>query len=220
MIVIACQKYIYYYLTMDTRKMNISDTVLRRIRAKKRGWVFTPKDFIDLGSRAAIDQTLSRLASKGLIRRLDRGLYDFPKVHAKLGSLSPDMGDLANAKASQTGDIAFASGATAANALGLSTQVPAKPIYATNGKSRIANVAGKTITYKHSRVPILDSISTNANMALQALYYFGKNNITSDIIAKCAKRLDSNDLRQLSKVKPQIPSWLADTILKIETAAR
>lgn len=204
---------------MNARKMNISNTVLRRIRAKKRGWVFTPKDFIDLGSRAAIDQTLSRLASKGLIRRLDRGLYDFPKVHAKLGSLSPDMGDLANAKASQTGDIAFASGAMAANTLGLSTQVPAKPIYATNGKSRIANVAGKTITYKHSRVPILDSISTNANLALQALYYFGKNNITSDIIAKCAKRLDSNDLRQLNKVKPQIPSWLADTILKIENIA-
>ncbi|MBN8649297.1 MAG: hypothetical protein J0L55_15185, partial [Caulobacterales bacterium] len=107
----------------------------------------------------------------------------------------------------------------AANALGLSTQVPAKPIYATNGKSKIANVAGKIITYKHSRVPILDSISTNANLALQALYYFGKNNITSDIIAKCAKRLDSNDLRQLNKVKPQIPSWLADTILKIENVA-
>ena len=108
----------------------------------------------------------------------------------------------------------------AANALGLSTQVSAKPIYATNGKSKTANVAGKTITYKHSRVPILNGISNNANLALQALYYFGKNNITSDIIAKCAKRLDSNDLRQLDKVKPQIPSWLADTILKIETAAR
>jgi hypothetical protein len=203
---------------MSSGKIIISDTVFKRIRAKKRGWVFTPKDFIDLGSRAAIDQTLSRLVSKGLIRRLDRGLYDFPRLHPTLGTLSPDMADLANAKASQTGDIAFASGAMAANILGLSTQVPAKPIYSTNGKSRMADVAGKTITYKHSRVPILDSISQNANLALQALYYFGKNNITSDIIAKCAKRLDSNDLRQLNKVKPQIPSWLADTILKIENA--
>lgn len=203
---------------MSTGKVIISDTVFKRIRAKKRGWVFTPKDFIDLGSRAAIDQTLSRLVSKGLIRRLDRGIYDFPRRHPTLGTLSPDMADLANAKASQTGDIAFASGAMAANILGLSTQVPAKPIYSTNGKSRMADVAGKMITYKHARVPILDSISQNANLALQALYYFGKNNITSDIIAKCATRLDSNDLRQLNKVKPQIPSWLADTILKIENA--
>jgi hypothetical protein len=199
-------------------KIIISDTVFKRIRAKKRGWVFTPKDFIDLGSRAAIDQTLSRLASKGLIRRLDRGLYDFPRRHPILGTLSPDMADLANAKASQTGDIAFASGAMAANILGLSTQVPAKSIYSTNGKSRMADVAGNTITYRHSRVPILDSISQNANLALQALYYFGKNNITSDIIAKCALLLDHNDLRQLNKAKPQIPSWLADTILKIEAA--
>ena len=198
---------------------NISDNILKRIRAQKRGWVFTPKDFIKLGSRAAIDQALSRLTAKGIIRRLDRGLYDYPKLHAKLGTLSPGMADLANAKASQTGDIVFASGAMAANTLGLSTQVPAKPIYATNGKSKIVTIAGRTIIYKHSRVPILDSISNNANLALQGLYYFGKNNITSDIISKCAKRLDSKDLQQLSKVKSQIPSWLADTILKIENAS-
>lgn len=66
--------------------------LVRRIRAKGRGWVFTPKDFLDVGIRATVDQTLSRLARKGAVRRLDRGLYDYPKQHDKLGTLSPSAG--------------------------------------------------------------------------------------------------------------------------------
>lgn len=194
----------------------VSDNVLKRIHANKRGWIFTPRDFIDLGNRVAVDQTLSRLATKGLIRRLDRGLYDFPLADPKLSSFSPDLNDLANAKASQTGDIAFASGAMAANVLGLSTQVPAKLIFATNGKSRIASVAGITITYKNSRVPILDRHFKQCEFGNTSLVLYWQKNMTNDTIAKCAKRLDSNDLRQLNQMKQQIPSLLADTILKIE----
>ena len=114
----------------------VANTITRRIRAKGRGWVFTPKDFLDVGVRATVDQTLSRLARKDDIRRLDRGLYDYPKQHDKLGTLSPSAGDLAQALATKTGDKIFPSGATSANYLGLSTQVPARPVYLTNGSSK------------------------------------------------------------------------------------
>jgi predicted transcriptional regulator of viral defense system len=62
---------------------------LKRARTSGRGGVFTPSDFLDMAGRAAVDQALSRLAKGGRLRRLARGLYDFPKVHPKLGPLSP-----------------------------------------------------------------------------------------------------------------------------------
>jgi len=196
----------------------ITDKITRRIRAKKRGWVFTPKDFLDMGTRAAVDQVLFRLVSRGLIRRLDRGVYDFPKQHDVLGTLSPDAGSLAQAITAQTGDTAFPSGATAANLLGLSTQVPARPVYLTNGRSRVKKIAGRTITLQHARVPLLDHLPGKVNLMLQALSYIGKSRIDNDVITHCARRLDDKDLKALGSAAAQIPGWLADTVQKIRQA--
>jgi len=198
---------------------NITNKITRKIHAKRRGWVFTPKDFMDFGSRAAIDQTLSRLARKGMIRRLDRGLYDYPKQHAVLGTLSPDADRIADAVSAKTGDKVFPSGAMAANYLGLSTQVPAKPSYLTNGASKVRKIAGRTLTFKHARVPILDNAPARVNYTLQALSYLGKDNIDADMIKRCAKRLDSRDLKALNTFRAVVPSWMADVILKIGSAA-
>lgn len=194
----------------------IATTILKRIRAKQRGWVFTPKDFLDVGTRAAVDQTLSRLAKKGLIRRLGRGVYDFPKQHPDLGTLSPNADDLAQALSAKTGDRVFPSGAMAANYLGLSTQVPAKTTYLTNGQSRTKKIAGRTITFKHARVPILDRLSLTANFMLQAFSYLGKDGIDDQAILHCAKRLNDRDIKGLSAATAYIPAWMADIIYQIQ----
>lgn len=194
----------------------VAQTITRRIRAKGRGWVFTPKDFLDIGKRAAVDQTLSRLVRKGTIRRLDRGVYDYPKQHDKLGTLSPCVGDLAQVIAAKTGDKIFPSGAAAANYLGLSTQVPARPVYLTNGASRTKTVAGRTIILKHARVPIMNSVTDRANFVLQALSYLGQSHIDDQIIEQCAARLDNRDMQDLSASVARIPGWMADIILKIQ----
>lgn len=194
----------------------VAQTITRRIRAKGRGWVFTPKDFLDIGKRAAVDQTLSRLVRKGTIRRLDRGVYDYPKQHDKLGTLSPYVGDLAQVIAAKTGDKIFPSGAAAANYLGLSTQVPAQPVYLTNGASRTKTVAGRTITFRHAKVPIMNSVTDQANFVLQALSYLGKSNIDDQIIEQCTARLDARDIKDLSASVARIPGWMADIILKIQ----
>ncbi len=195
--------------------MSTVNHMMRKIRAKQRGWVFTPRDFLDAGTRAAVDQVLSRLAKQGVIRRLDRGVYDFPKQHATLGPLSPSADHLAQAIGAQTGDTVFPSGAAAANLLGLSTQVPAKPVYLTNGRSRTKKIAGRTIVLKHARVPVMDRISGKANFALQALSYLGKDNIDDRIIQQCAKQLDDHDMKDLTTSAAHVPGWMADTILRI-----
>src|SRR5690349_6053062 len=134
----------------------MADKIMKRIRGKGRGWVFTPRYFIDLGTRGAVDMALSRLTQHGSIRRVGRGLYDYPRLHAKLGALSPDADSLAQAVSTQSGDKVFISGAAAANTLGLSTQVPARATYATTGPSRIKTVGGRTLALKHARAPLID----------------------------------------------------------------
>src|SRR5690349_7157 len=85
----------------DMRKsLSLTEQIHKRIRTRGEGAVFVTRDFLDLGSRAAVDQTLSRLAREGIIRRVGRGVYDYPRVNERLGiTLSPSPEDVAAAVA-------------------------------------------------------------------------------------------------------------------------
>lgn len=193
----------------------VADRIIKRVRGKGRGWAFTPKGFLDLGTRASIDMALNRLVQAGHIRRIGRGIYDYPKLHDRLGALTPDADTIVQAVATQNGDTVVASGAQSANRLGISTQVPAKPSYATSGSTRVRKVAGRTIALKRSRAPILDDASPHANAALQMLVHVGKTNIDDDLIRRIAARLDDRDLKALRKAQPLMPGWMSDAVLKI-----
>ena len=112
---------------------SIAAAILKRIRVHGRGWVFTPRDFLDLGTRHPIDLALSRFASDKTIRRLTQGVYDYPRVHKKLGVLAPNPDEVAAVLAAKTGSRMQVSGARAANLLGLTDQVPAQLVYLTDG---------------------------------------------------------------------------------------
>lgn len=193
----------------------VADKIIKRVRGKGRGWAFTPKDFLDLGTRASVDMALTRLVQSGVIRRIGRGLYDYPKLHTKLGALTPDTDTIVQAVATQSGDKVFASGAQSANRLGISTQVPAKASYVTDGTSRVKTVAGRTIALKRSRAPILDDASADVNAVLQMLAHIGKANIDADLLHRLAMQLDDRDLKALRKAQPLMPGWMSDAVLKI-----
>ena len=196
----------------------MTDRIMKRVRGKGRGWVFTPKHFIDFGTRGSVDMALSRLAKAGDIRRIDRGLYDYPRQHATLGALCPQADRLADALSIQSSDRLAPSGAAAANSLGLSTQVPAKASYATSGRTRVKRVAGRNLTLRHSRAPVLDTASASANAVVQALAHLGKDQVDSDAIQRFATRIDDRDMGALLKARPLMPGWMGDVILKIGAA--
>ena len=58
---------------------SIESRIARRVEKRGRGAVFIPTDFLDLGSRQAIDLALHRLVKKGTLRRFARALYEYPK---------------------------------------------------------------------------------------------------------------------------------------------
>jgi hypothetical protein len=92
----------------------------------------------------------SRLAAKGTIRRLARGLYEYPRMHPELGMLSPDIDQVAKALAGKDRICLQPSGAYATNLLGLSEQVPAKVVFLTDGPSRIVKIGRQEIQLRHT----------------------------------------------------------------------
>ena len=112
----------------------LKEAVLRHARNQPEGVPLTAKGLLHLGSRAAVDQTLSRLARSGDLLRAGRGLYVLP-IEGRFGNRAPALEKTAEALATQLGERITNSGAMAANVLGLTTQVPVTPVFLTRGRA-------------------------------------------------------------------------------------
>ena len=192
-----------------------SDSILRRIRAKQRGWVFTPKDFVDIAPRNTIGVTLHRLVEKGIIRNIGHGIYDFPAKHDKLGILSASPDAIVRAIAIQSKSTIQTSCAQSANQLGFDTQVPAKTTYTTSGHSKQKKIANYPMTFSHSKFLNTMPLRPNVSNVINALAHIGKNHITEEIIQKSKNILSQRDKAQLKKILPQLPDWIIQIVLQI-----
>ena len=199
---------------MKAAPSSVPDRILKRARTGGRGSVFTPADFLDMAGRAAVDQALSRLAKGGRLRRLARGLYDFPKVHPKLGPLSPGPDDVAQALARETGSRVQIAGARAANALGLSTQVPAKSTYLTDGPSRRVVLGKRIVDLRHASPKHLIAPGSPAGTVVQALRHLGPVRAT-DVVQVAIRRLSARDKKMLAANAVQAPAWMRPTLVSI-----
>src|SRR5580658_4816312 len=191
---------------------DLTRRVLKRIKAASPGAAFTPKAFADLGNRAAVDQALSRLSKAGKIRRISRGVYDVPKNHPTLGPLSPDPDAVARAIADQSGYRLQPTPARAANALGLSSQVPAKIVYLTDGSSRKIKVGNQTIHFRHAGPRALLGAGTPAGTALQAIRAFGPDHLNDVVIRQLRQNLPPAAKTGLKKLAHHAPQWMASAI--------
>jgi len=198
------------------KHINSTDSrILRRIRSRGRGWVFTPDSFTDLGTRRAVDLALMRHRNSGSIRQLARGLYDYPKTDPQLGMLQPSADDIAHALAGRDASRLQPSGAYAANLLGLSTQVPTRVVYLTDGRTRTVQVGPRQITLKHTTPRNMATAGKSSGLVIQALRYLGRKNVDQRVIEQLDRRLDSDTLKQLMKDIRYAPAWIADIIRKL-----
>lgn len=193
----------------------ICNKVLNRIKRKGRGWVFCPKYFYDLTSRAVVNNTLSRLVSDNVIIRVDRGIYYYPSYNKYVGAVSPNADMLAKVIADNLGMSILPSGAYAANILGLSTQVPASNAYITNKKSMKKKIGNINIYFNKSYIADLKNIPFKVMLIINALNYMGKDGVNADIIKKCSKVLNDSDKKSLLKVSNNLSYWLSVSINKV-----
>lgn len=207
------EKLLYF---SDTRMDTDRSQILSRIRQAGPGRVFTPKDFLDTVNRDAADQALSRLARRGVIKRLARGLYHTPKYNPRLGiDVPPDLDEIAAALGRQTGSRIVPSGAVAANQLGLSTQVPAKPVYFSDGRSRTVRVGQYTVQIKHAQPKDLPAGTPKTALVIQALRYLGKDAITDQVIHTIQSVLSADERRQLLDDAKYATDWLCQAVRRI-----
>ncbi len=194
----------------------LKDKMVRRIRAGGRGKVYVSRDFLDLGRRAAIDHALSRMVKEGMIRRIGRGIFDYPRSNANLGIvLSPDADKVAEAIARKRGSFVQPSGALVANAVGVSTQVPGKNVYLTNGSSGKIRVGKQTLSIKHAAPMVIGTRNKNVSPVLQALYFLGKDGITDEVVDRLSATITDKDKRKLLRQSRYTVGWLSEAVQKI-----
>lgn len=195
--------------------MAVEDRILRRIRGKPVGWVFTPRDFLDFGSYGAVTLALKVICDRGRIRRLARGLYDNPKIHPKLGMLTPTAEQIVQAICTREHSRVQPSGAYAANLLGLSTQVPAKIVFLTDGPSRRIEVGNRAIELKHRAPSAMVAAGKVTGLFVQALKYIGHRNFTDEHLAALQRALTPEQIQQLHRDIALTPAWMAKLIRQL-----
>jgi hypothetical protein len=209
----------------------LENTMLSRIYGRGRGWVFSKKDFSAIGESGSIDRTLSRMAEKGVIRRVMRGLYDYP-AYSKLlkKDLSPDIDQVAHALARKFGWQIQISGNAALNVMGLSTQVPTQYLYLSDGPSKAYQVGNIAIEFKKTRFTQLGLKYTANEILVQAIQALGERTLNQDEKQKIIHYLantsgmkgvaESGQLNEvlvsrILKDTQYVTSWIASNIRQV-----
>lgn len=193
----------------------IDGAILRSIRAKPDASVFSPRHFADFGNADAVRQALSRLVKSGKIRRIRRGLYDLPQAHPITGKTAPDI--MATVRAVMEGSHAQwqFTGAYAANALGLSDQVPAKVIILTDGVPRKVSLGKLTLVFRRAAPRNLLGAGTRAGLVIQALRYLQGSEDMAKHVDRLRKNLDAATKKDLALLTPKLVAWVRPIVQQI-----
>jgi hypothetical protein len=190
--------------------MALPERLLEYARTLPEGAPLRAKELLHLGSREAVDQAMTRLARSGDLSRISRGVYLLP-VKGRFGVKAPPLSTLLKALSSATGEVFAAHGAAAANALGLSTQVPMKPVYLTSGRSRRLKVGGQVLDLRHAPEWQLLLPDERVGDALRALSWSGREEAGS-VLKQLRGKLTPSDRDTLLTLRGRLPSWLAQEI--------
>jgi hypothetical protein len=193
--------------------------ILKRITTQGRGYVFTRKDFQDLAPTGSIGKILSRLVEAGLVRRLGRGLFDYPRINQSLGGeISPDIEQAARSLARKFRWTIMPEGALAANQLGLSLQVPAKIVYLSDGPSKKIQIGNIEIRFKHARPKEMRVGNYASGLVIQALRYLGRSGADRKAIDALRRRLPSKEKKELLKDTRYGTDWIYQVAQRISEA--
>ena len=195
---------------------NVAKKTLARIASLGKGAVFTPKDFLDLASHETVRQILSRLAKEGKIRRLLRGVYEYPAFSKMMNApAAPAPGAIAHAIAHTYGWTIVPTGQTALNMLGLSTQVPAHWQYFSDGPSKNYTWAGGTLVLKHRTNKETTMLSPKTALLVQALKSLGADNIDEATVTTLRSKFNSKERARAVQEARYSTSWVFEIIKRL-----
>ena len=199
---------------MSIERPKIEAKVAEILQGTLKGRVLFVDDFLDLGSPDSIKKALYRLANeKGLLIRLAHGIYLYPKTDKELGTLYPSTEEIAKAIARRDKARIIPTGIYALNRLGLSTQVPMKIVYLTDGATRLIKIGKRTISFKKTSPKNLMTLGEISTLVIQALKEIGQEDIDDEILKKIKIVLKKETKENILNDAKLAPAWI-NKILK------
>ena len=198
------------------RKETYHEKIKERITTSKKGTIFVISDFTDIAPIPTIKKVLSRLVEDKTIRRVMRGIYEYPTYNAFLEEyVAPSPHEIAKALGRNFGWTIVPYQDAALNMLGLSTQVPASWTYATNGPYKEYAYGNVTIQFKHTSNKDITNLSAKFALIIQALKAIGRDKIDGDVIKKFSDILTPDEKESLIEETKRSSAWISGTIKQI-----
>jgi len=194
--------------------MKLYNKVFYFISGHGRGWSFSSVDLIHKFNRQQVDSVLSELTKTGKIRRIARGMYDYPKYSEFLKKdLSPDIDQVARAYARKFNWRIEVSGDSALNILSLSTQIQAKYIYLSDGPSKSYIILDKiTLEFKKSTLKDIGFKYKESSLIVQALKSLGRDHIDETVINKIRNQIEPKMYNKILKDTQTTTTWIYEII--------
>jgi hypothetical protein len=197
-------------------RANYLEQIQNAIESAGTGEVYVNSDFSEIADEVVIRKALSRLESDGVLRRIMRGVYEYPEYNDFLKEyVAPSPDKVAHALARNYGWTIVPSGDTALNMLGLSTQVPATWLYVSDGTYKEYSFENITLKFKHTANKEISNISYKTALAIQALKSLGKERITGSVVASIANTLSKKEKQAMLVEAKYATAWIYDTIKRI-----
>jgi hypothetical protein len=188
----------------------LKQQILEQLAGLPEGAALCAKELLHLGSRAALDQTLSRLVRRGQLMRAGRGVYVRP-IETRFGVRAPSAEKVVEAIARLRGETVVSHGAAAANALGLTTQVPVRVVYLTSGRSRRLKLGAQVVEMKHVPGWQLIKAGQPAGEAVRALAWLGPAHVSA-ALKTLKQKFPESEFRALGATRNALPGWLAEKV--------
>ena len=187
----------------------VENKIFESLKSRQKGIVIFVSDFSDYGSAESVKKALLRLNEKETIVRLAHGIYLYPKVDKELGILFPSTEDIALAIARRDKVRIIPTGVQALNKLGLSTQVPMKLVYLTDGGTRNIKVGKRTISFKNTSPKNLFMKGEISSMVIQALKTIGNSKLDDSTLLKIQNILKKEKKDNIINDAKLAPVWIS-----------
>jgi RNA-binding protein YhbY len=190
-------------------KNSIKSRIMSLLTVDNEGQLLFPGDFLQIGSPEAVNMTFSRLAREKKIHRLAKGIYLQPRTHSKLGVIYPSLEEIARQIATREKVKIRPTGSYALNKLGLSTQVPTKVVFLTDGSSRKIRVGKGTITFKSTTPKKMAARGELTFLAIQAMLTLGEQGVDEKVTNHLVSVLKHEGATQVREGAKSAPVWIA-----------
>lgn len=192
----------------------VENKIFESLKSRQKGIVIFVSDFLDYGNSESVKKALLRLNEKEIIVRLAHGIYLYPKVDKELGILFPSTEDIAIAIARRDKVRIIPTGVQALNKLGLSTQVPMKVVYLTDGGTRNIKVGKRTISFRNTSPKNLFMKGEISSLVIQALKTIGNSKLDDSTLLKIQDILKKEKKENIINDAKLAPAWINKILIQ------